>query len=505
MLTYNDHTTHFNVKSDTIDLHEGIKMTVQGCTGTIRESSPDRVATRSLTSPLPIPDLFSQVLGQAHMSTLKEFELEATPNLAASRSLTTTPATHYSITLDIPKDPQKGYAILHYEAGEGYRWLFPTQTTQLTRSLAPSLTFQIPLKPEQAVATRSLVFKTAKKILRLVGWDLEDVAGQAAYYVVKRWEEAKRPYGLHHVSREGLRPVDDWQTLQGGKALLLLHGTFSTTEATFGELLQNRVFDFINSSYKGRIIGFDHPSLHHDPGKNVEQILEYLKGKSLELDILSLSRGGLVGRELIYQLAKSGSPIKVDRNVMIASPNRGTLLADAAYMTDLLDQVTNLITYLPVNPFTNTLDAILTIVKIVGGGGVAALPGLQAMNPGSRFLKHINRKALNETSSYSISADFAPTDTSWFKRTGKWAFDQAVDLFFGEVNDGVTPTHGAYDTRPKGSTSSGDTRALKQNCFYVPESNRFIFHKSIDIHHMNYFQSTAVNQQILKFLDVALQ
>ena len=55
-------------------------------------------------------------------------------------------------------------------------------------------------------------------------------------------------------------------------------------------------------------------------------------------------------------------------------------------MVELVDTYTNLLTKLPDNVVTIVLEAVVSLVKIIGGAVTGHLPGLVAMLPQGDFL-----------------------------------------------------------------------------------------------------------------------
>lgn len=87
------------------------------------------------------------------------------------------------------------------------------------------------------------------------------------------------------------------------KTLLLIHGTFSSTEGSYGKLYNNEeslLKKLIKHGIFEQIISFDHPTISHDAFDNVRVLYDRLEGLVFEhpVDILSYSRGALVAKWL---------------------------------------------------------------------------------------------------------------------------------------------------------------------------------------------------------------
>jgi hypothetical protein len=122
------------------------------------------------------------------------------------------------------------------------------------------------------------------------------------------------------------------------KTLLLIHGTISTVQKSYGDLydsgkktaattdhnwLKN---DIIGSKKYEQIIGFDHPSIVDSPQQNADKLFSLLAplgSFSKTVDVITTSRGGLVGKCVIN--AKQ-NVMKVERAATVACANGVQLL-----------------------------------------------------------------------------------------------------------------------------------------------------------------------------------
>ena len=282
-----------------------------------------------------------------------------------------------------------------------------------------------------------------------------------------------------------------WDRLAVGRALLLIHGTFSLARSAFAHVPQ-QTWDELGRMYGGRIFAFDHPTLHVSPLDNAQAFLDAVPdGLRLELDVLAHSRGGLVTRDLASQAAElraGGRRVTVRKAVLVGVPNRGTQLTDGDHAIDLVDRYTNLLTALPDGAFTLTLEALLAVVKLAAYGAVTGLPGLRSMYPGGDYLRRVNAAPDGGTRYYAVAANFRPAAPGLLARFTRRVAESVIDNVFGEDNDGVVPTLGVYEGE-RGAAS-----------FPIPADRRLTFGEADGVHHCNYFGEPRVEQQLIRWL-----
>ncbi len=409
--------------------------------------------------------------------------------------------------------PNTGYAVLYTDEAGVSRWILPDPPAEgggeATRGGAGEVTFRLPrdaaprlpADTDETVGSRGPVSILGRRLVRVLVWATDEVVGHFGLQAVRTWEEEHRPYQLLRVGPDGpladVAPnAADWARLTTGPALLLLHGTFSSAQGTFGDLWGTPRFVTLVQQYGGRVLAFNHPSLYHNPAENVQVLLASMAGQlpagqSLTLDVLTHSRGGLVGRELaerVGDMDAHGLRVDVRRGVLVASPNRGTILADGDNWIDLADRYTNFITALPDTTFTLIMEGILTFVKVMGHGMLAGLPGLSCLVPKGDYLLRLNDTALPPTTYYTLGASFTPQDPGLVARLCKKVGDKVVDTIFGEANDGVVPAEGTYSTGLAGAH------------FQVPAERHRVYALEDQMHHCNYFEHDVVVRQVEEWL-----
>ncbi|GAB6898148.1 esterase/lipase family protein [Kineosporia succinea] len=396
------------------------------------------------------------------------------------------------ITLSVPSPGRSFAQVLLYTAEDGSQsWHLPAEP-QGPDDARP-LTYSI---PRAVVATpsepgyRGLVWTIGRKLLKVLAFPLlERGTAIVAEQLATRWEAGHRPYLLRaftpddYTDPEG-RGLDaeDWAQLSQGPALLFLHGTFSRSDLAF-RALPRATFSQLHDLYQGRVLAFDHPTLSADPSANAREFLSRLPATAtLNLDVIAHSRGGLVGREIAATLQHN---IGVRRLVMVATPNAGTVLADAKHWGAYVDRMTNLLQFVPGNPVTDTLDAVLTVLKHLALGAVKGLDGLTSMDPAGEYLaRGLNLKTVSAgTTLHAVASDYDPPEHSPLRRVSR---NGVTDLVFGsEGNDLVVPTRGVHHL--------ADVPGF-------PVAGPLLLEPHAGVEHTRYFDDPAVGERLLSWL-----
>jgi hypothetical protein len=312
--------------------------------------------------------------------------------------------------------------------------------------------------------TRGIVGVLAHKLIKvIVGRALKGVAHMGEYAAVKFWEDKARSAqgfhagGLSQFLGDPPTSFTDWKSLAGKRALLMIHGTTSSTHGAFDGLnLFREMADRFWSAYDGRVLGFNHHTLSKRVVENVMEFYAALAANSgsYEFDVITHSRGGLLARALV-ELADdeisdlSGTAwrrpanlgVRFRRVVFVGTPNAGTDLADPKNLPSTLDRIANAIHMLPDAPLTFALGAVFAVAAYVSETGLDALPGLVDQAPASRFLTKLNAPkcpSIDVQGYFGIEAEFHPDGG-----IAAAMLDKGVDrLFRGNANDIVVPTLG---------------------------------------------------------------
>jgi hypothetical protein len=340
---------------------------------------------------------------------------------------------------------------------------------------------------------RGLLGAAGRKFIKEMVFPLVDPAlGAIGEAFAGRWEAKHRPYRIRGFTPDDFVSPDaavidseGWRRLGEGRALLLVHGTFSRAHTAFGDLPKDFV-ESLHARYGGRVFAFDHYTLSHDPRQNVSWFFERLpSGSALDLDIICHSRGGLVARllsEKLGELNVGSSSLKVARIVFVGSPNAGTVLANPDRIGDLIDTWTNLLNFIPAPGVGDVLAGIVTVAKQLAVGAAGGLKGLQSMKPGGDFATWLNTGGrAGDARYYALASDFTPAEPG----LREFAKNRLMDMVFKGPNDLVVPTDGVFAENGSG---------------FFPIEDRLVFTGADAVAHTAFFGKRAARDRIMEWL-----
>ncbi len=466
-----------------------VTLRTPGLAGRAEAHAPGSAELRAAESATPELD---RALEAQALTTLETIELVDTGEVPVGD--VSTRSTSYdepAIELQVPDPgPAFGQVVLSVDEAGTITWNFAeaegAERTYLVPRHVP------PADGDQE--TRGLFGLAAKKLLKILVFPLVDpLLGEIGERYAHRWETRRRPYRLRgfapgtHADAE--IPELDAQAcgrLGDGRALLLLHGTFSRAHTAFGELPGEFVAE-LHRRYDGRVFAFDHLTLSEDPRSNVEWLIKRLpEEQRLELDIISHSRGGLVARVLAErqnELSLGSRSIDVRKVVFVGSPNAGTPLADPGHIGDLIDMYTNLLEFFPTNGVTEVLDAVITVVKQVAAGVTGGLSGLASMRPEGTFLVDwMNTPATVSPTYFALASDYRPAHPGLLAMVGRRLVSQ---VFEKAGNDLVVPTRGVFSAKGTG---------------LFPIAERLVLADDEAVSHSGYFGDARTREQLLAWL-----
>jgi CHAT domain-containing protein/pimeloyl-ACP methyl ester carboxylesterase len=300
----------------------------------------------------------------------------------------------------------------------------------------------------------------------------------------------------------------------GQPYLLFLHGTASSTAGSFGGLQNSELWTYLRTTYGTGVLAFQHESLTKSPLQNTLELIQALPTNCV-LHLVSHSRGGLIG-ELLARfcngdaanlgfdhsekeyLAKAQRPddlaliqqisaematrrIAVRKFVRVACPAGGTILASER-LERFFNISLNLLGYatgLAANPIYGAFKDLISAI-LGSKDDVAVLPGLEAMNPASPFIKVLNNPG---TTVQLDSSLVVISGNCTFKPSLKALLVLVSKLFYLKDNDLVVNTMSMY-------------RGARRN-----KAVQYYFDASPEIDHFHYF----VNPRTVKSLLQALQ
>ena len=294
--------------------------------------------------------------------------------------------------------------------------IFPEAASQ-KRAVGDS--FEIPMYLKTDEANRSLLGDIALKALNVFTKKAvsQKVIDVAAKLEKKALENMSGVYAINadfKLSKAAVKNADK-------PYLLFLHGTNSSTIGSFGEIRGSELWKNMQGIYGQNIIGLQHETMTKSPIQNVINLFKELPAVCT-LHVISHSRGGLVGdvlarfcngntgftiAELAYfekterttdiadiktlQNIAAGKKITVDKFIRVACPAYGTTI-----LSKRLDHFLNISLNLLGTLFGPVGTALTAEFKELISAAVDTkndpdqLPGLEAMNPASPFLKILN-------------------------------------------------------------------------------------------------------------------
>lgn len=325
---------------------------------------------------------------------------------------------HVEISLDNTKE----YLQFVYE--DGTTWFSDSETIH---ELFPEINnakrdadtaFEIPIYLETSAENRGFFGQIILKIIKVFA---KPVIARTVKNIAIDLENK------HLNSREGLNRLNskfeliDFDIKKSSvdrPYLLFIHGTNSDTLGAFSALNTNDTFNKIVTTYSDNILAYQHRTLTESPLANAFALAEKLPNNSV-LHIISHSRGGLIGDILCKYSANKGfskeeidllkkenrtddvaqieklnelfnlKKITVEKFVRVASPSAGTLLA-----SERIDHLINILFNLMGDKVNLIADLTHELISSIlnAKNDIGALPGLEAMNPGSPFIKVLNSK-----------------------------------------------------------------------------------------------------------------
>ena len=444
--------------------------------------------------------------GFEHLDTLA-FEPRA-PGLRRAPGVTAG-----ATTVDVPVPAQAG-AVLLVELDGLYHWTLPSEDIAGGGDLR---------RPGGGRAKRFVLGPVAQSAVRggagargpIFDWIVSAKPFRAivlrfalgrAEKALAAWIDGDGPFGLCDMSHydAGLWRAGTAVPLAMGegsaRVLLFVHGTFSSTRGSFGDLLaQPRGRDFLDQARRryGLVLGFDHKTLALSTTDNARDLADALESLSLPpgttMDAIAYSRGGLVLRGLVEREFAAGVGklnLTPGKMIFVGCTNGGTHLADPANWGALTDLYTTLsltaATATAAIPGVGTVTRFgATAVPIIGrfvqlmaeaGIRENMLPGLASMDPDGELVAALNAAAGRPVKlRYSaITSDFEPGAPGQPNSSPAfWALRQlTADLF--KVNNDLVVDTASMSTFWSGAElddvdNLGATNQVYHTCYFYSE------------------------------------
>jgi pimeloyl-ACP methyl ester carboxylesterase len=438
-------------------------------------------------------------LDRAGMQTVYALDLAATETPIGDEAGRAGGGPANQILLEVPQ-PSAGFeqAILSVDANGITTWAFAEEAARTPASRGGSGTrlFHVerhpgpPPEPGE-VASRSIFGEVGKQLLKVVAFPIGQAVGRAANNFVLDWETKNQGYGIRDFSPSVFRATPTyfdsdalrWEKLAKGRTLLFIHGTFSRAHGAFGAFPVDRMAQ-LRELYEDRIIAFDHLSLSRSPIENIEWLIDAIpEGRSLDVDVVCHSRGGLVARALAEWPGDlpGNRRVKVHRLALVGATNNGTILADVTHWNDLVNVISTVLNAVGV-VVGEMVDLVLSFVRQIAVAAYPEIRGLSAMVPGGDYLKNFNGRPRGTCEYLAIGSNYEPTDT----KLKSYFNDVIKDAIFGKhENDAMVRQDSIC-----GSDVPGEFRTVT-NTLWLPASQ--------GIEHSYYFGHPDVAAKLVEF------
>ena len=304
-------------------------------------------------------------------------------------------------------------------------------------------------------------------------------------------------YGLFNLA--GQR-VDQVPT--AGRVLLVVHGTFSKSEAITVPFTP--VLAAARAAGYDAVLVFEHPTLAVSPLLNALDLARAFANSKAQVDIIAHSRGGLVVRWWLEVLQRER--LATSRVVFFGAPLMGTALASPFRLRSALKLMTNVAVALQGTaqlvslalPLFTVVQGLMALVASatsavanspLADAAVAMVPGLAAMSRygpdseqfilGNHELMKLSFGLTAPPAGYHmVQSNFEPTEVGWafwrvFRDPKARLADAVTDALFAGANDLVVDT-------PSMSR-------LSSSVLMADASKLLDFKTSPSVHHLNYF------------------
>lgn len=256
----------------------------------------------------------------------------------------------------------------------------------------------------------------------------------------------ERKYGVYKFvssnGRDEFIEVDHTNPIfENEKTLLLLHGTFSSVNGSFGELLESNptnsdgrslLRQLLESNTYDQILAFNHPTASHSVKENVDWLLKLMGDKMFTqpVDVITTSRGALIA-ETLSSYDKAYRKIKINKLLTFAPAHGSDLLKVAKGFDRILSMLKK--------TTSKTGWGYVLAISQFSINAIRTQPGLEVMMPESEELKKIlSANPIEEIRIKSMVGDYdASLVEKRFKRWLANGLDNLIWLAFRSENDWV--------------------------------------------------------------------
>ncbi len=265
-------------------------------------------------------------------------------------------------------------------------------------------------------------------IKKSLGQAVTHYVGQSKYEVL-----------LYNKQLNDFKSVDEQNQIDYTKrTLILVHGTFSTTEGSYGGLYHSKFStgtDFLKSlldtKVYDQIIGFNHPTISDDAFSNAKTFYKLLdKGVFTKpVDLIGTSRGALLAKWMACDPLNNSFKV---RKVLTFSAANGVGYYDAGKKINMALKVWKRV--------AGPESKAIAVFAQFSVEFFLELPGNRQMTPGSERLKKIlDSTPKNPNTRFkAVAADWSSELPTVLKlKPLDVALDAAIKLFLGSEHDWV--------------------------------------------------------------------
>jgi hypothetical protein len=278
--------------------------------------------------------------------------------------------------------------------------------------------------------------------------EIQDLGANNVVGMIQALDRKLNPnQGLRALKAGRLDKVDQTSIAGRGPILVLVHGTFSKTEAFLAELnsiQEGRDYlSWADNNY-AQILAFDHATISTNPLLNALALSSLLNLTTAEVDVICHSRGGLVTRWWLEMLDRPDR--KRRRVVVVGSTLRGTSLAAPDRVRKGFEHLSNMVravgTVASAIPFTAGISGLMSVAASCVGAvaHTPAIDALFAMVPGLAAMSRVqNNSELNQLQAlrgnsvdyFGVKSNFEPPEVKI------WQFWKAFNRPLDRVKNGL--------------------------------------------------------------------